>query len=288
MAESLAHKFGQLIGDFLEIAIEPHLREFADKHKLFLDIKGERKARSGIKLTWLDIKDNKHDLDFVLERGGSDTQLGTPVAFIETAWRRYTKHSRNKAQEIQGAILPLIEKYSSASPFIGVLLAGMFTQGSLTQLISQGFTVLYFRYASVIDAFAKFDLDASSDEKTPEEEFRKKIDAIQSTTHKKEIAQELLAANKDNVDEFLKALESSILRKIESVIVWPLHGINSTLTNIGDAIKLLKDYPELQRPLPFVKYEIVIKYNTGTVINATCMSKGEAIDFLERHAKGLQ
>ena len=45
--------------------------------------------------------------DYVLERGGTDTVRGLPAAFIETAWRRYTKHSRNKAQEIQGAVLAL-------------------------------------------------------------------------------------------------------------------------------------------------------------------------------------
>jgi hypothetical protein len=104
MAISYSHKFGQVIGDLLEIAVEPHLKDFADKHSLFLDRKGERLTRKGKKLTWIDIKENKHDLDFVLERGGTDSMLGIPVAFIETAWRRYTKHSRNKAQEIQGAI----------------------------------------------------------------------------------------------------------------------------------------------------------------------------------------
>jgi len=45
--------------------------------------------------------------DHVLERGGTDAMRGVPAAFIETGWRRCTKHSRNKAQEIQGAVLAL-------------------------------------------------------------------------------------------------------------------------------------------------------------------------------------
>ena len=98
MAESLSHKFGQIIGDLLELAIQPHLEKFARKNKLFLDKKGERKARTGRKVSWTDSKDNKHDLDFVLERNGTVNKTGVPVAFIECAWRRYTKHSRNKAQ----------------------------------------------------------------------------------------------------------------------------------------------------------------------------------------------
>jgi hypothetical protein len=163
MAESLSHKFGQLIGDLLELAIEPHLEKFARKYKLFLDKKGERKARTGKKLSWTDGKANKHDLDFVLERGGTINKTGIPVAFIEVAWRRYTKHSRNKAQEIQGAIIPLTERYKNSSPFVGVVLAGEFTDGSLNQLKSHGFGVLYFPYATVVKAFGKFGIDAASD-----------------------------------------------------------------------------------------------------------------------------
>ena len=56
---------------------------------------------------------------------------GKPVAFIESAWRRYTKHSRNKAQEIQGAILPLAETYSESNLFLGAVLAGVFTEGRI-------------------------------------------------------------------------------------------------------------------------------------------------------------
>lgn len=85
MAESPAHKFGQIIGDLLELALEPHLQKFARKHKLYLDKKGKRKARSGKKVSWTDTNGNKHDLDFVLERGGTENKIGTPVAFIESA-----------------------------------------------------------------------------------------------------------------------------------------------------------------------------------------------------------
>ncbi|MBK9793853.1 MAG: hypothetical protein IPP60_12380 [Sphingobacteriales bacterium] len=154
MAESLSHKFGQLIGDLLELALEPHLQKFARKHKLYLDKKGVRKARSGKKVTWTDSKENKHDLDFVLERGGTENKIEYCfVAFIESAWRRYTKHSRNKAQEIQSAILPLANKYRNSSPFVGVVLAGVFTEGALSQLKSLGFGVLYFPYDTVVKHF---------------------------------------------------------------------------------------------------------------------------------------
>ncbi|MSO19068.1 MAG: hypothetical protein EXQ56_01170 [Acidobacteria bacterium] len=161
MAESPAHKFGQIIGDLIEAAVEPLLRRFAEEHKLFLDKKGPRPARSGSKLSWTDAHGNTHDLDYVLERNGSHAKTGQPVAFIETAWRRYTKHSRNKAQEIQGALIPLLETHKHHAPFIGTILGGVFTKGALSQLESLGFSVVYFSYESVISAFKRVGIVAS-------------------------------------------------------------------------------------------------------------------------------
>src|SRR5687768_7495066 len=119
MARSPAHKFGQILGTVLEEAIHPLLQSFAEQHDLYLDSKGPRSCRPGVKCSWVDLNGNSHDLDFVLERGGSRDQVGTPVAFVETAWRRYTKHSRNKVQEIQGAIEPLAETHRNVGPFKG-------------------------------------------------------------------------------------------------------------------------------------------------------------------------
>jgi hypothetical protein len=127
VAEAAGHKFGQFIGEYCEALVEPLLQEFAAKHNLFLDKKGTRPARSGKKVRWVDSYGNRHELDYVLERGGAPEKVGTPVAFIESAWRRYTKHSRNKAQEIQGAVLPLAVKHHFSSPMLGCILAGVYT-----------------------------------------------------------------------------------------------------------------------------------------------------------------
>ena len=283
MAESLSHKFGQIIGDLLELAIEPHLEKFARKHKLFLDKKGGRKARTGKKLSWTDGKANKHDLDFVLERGGTEHKTGVPVAFIEVAWRRYTKHSRNKAQEIQGAIIPLTEKYKNSSPFVGVVLAGEFTDGSLNQLKSHGFGVLYFPYATVVKAFGKFGIDAASDETTFEKDFKKKIESWNKLQGKTDVAKELLKLNKKNVDEFLDSLSKSVSRFIERVIILPLHGQESTASTVTEAIDFLKKYSENKPKLPLAKYEVIIKYNTGDRIDASFKDKSDTIKFLESY-----
>lgn len=283
MAESLSHKFGQIIGDLLELALEPHLQKFARKHKLYLDRKGERKARSGKKVSWTDSFGNKHDLDFVLERGGTENKTGVPVAFIECAWRRYTKHSRNKAQEIQSAVLPLASKYKSSSPFVGVVLAGEFTEGALNQLKSLGFGVLYFHYDTVIKAFSKFGINAAFDEETAETDFRTKIDSWNKLTNKAEVAKELLKLNKKGVDEFLGSLSDSVSRYIERIIILPLHGQENVSNSITEAINFLETYAEDNPKLPLSKYEIIIRYNTGDKIEASFKDKKDCMRFLENY-----
>jgi hypothetical protein len=283
MAESLSHKFGQIIGELLELAIEPHLEKFAKKNNLYLDKKGKRKARSGRKVSWIDNKGNKHDLDFVLERGGTENRIGIPVAFIEAAWRRYTKHSRNKAQEIQSAIIPLTVRYSNSSPFIGVVLAGEFTIGSLNQLTSLDFGVLYFPYNTVVKSFKKFGVNAASDESTPEIEFRQKLDDWNQLVNKEVVAKELMRLNKKNVKEFFISLSKSISRFIEQVVILPLHGQEYSVANIAEAIDFISKYSEDKPIQNLIKYEIIIKYNNTDRIDASFIDKKDAIKFLESY-----
>ena len=283
MAESLSHKFGQIIGDLIELAIQPRLEKFSRKHELFLDTKGLRKARTGKKVSWTDNKGNKHDLDFVLERNGTANCVGVPVAFIESAWRRYTKHSRNKAQEIQGAIIPLTERYRNSAPFIGVVLAGEFTEGSLNQLKSLGFGALYFPYDTVVKAFHKFGIDSAFDEGTSEKQFKKKIASWNKLSEKAEVAKTLLKLNKKNVDEFFRSLSVSVSRFIERVIILPLHGQEASSDSVTEAIRFLQKYSEDKPRLPITKYEVIVRYNTGDRIEASFESKKNAIKFLETY-----
>src|SRR5580704_10035669 len=226
MAEAAGHKFGQFIGEYCESAVEPLLQEFADKYGLFLDKKGPRPARSGKKLRWVDSYGNGHDLDYVLERGGAPEKIGTPVAFIESAWRRYTKHSKNKAQEIQGAVLPIADKHVFSAPMLGCILAGVYTAGALEQLKSVGFKVLYFSYDSVVEAFRSVGVDARFDESTPDADFGKKMRRWAKVPQGKRglVWKRLLELNARNVEEFMTHLERTVKRQITAVRVVPLFG----------------------------------------------------------------
>jgi hypothetical protein len=287
MAKSPAHEFGQIIGNVLEASIEPLLHEFAHEHGLYLDKKGPRPARQGNKVSWTDLYGNTHDLDFVLEKGGSDSQVGTPIAFIETAWRRYTKHSRNKAQEIQGAILPLVATHQNASPFTGVILAGVFTEGALAQLKSLGFAVLYFSYDTVVEAFKRVGIDARFDEETPDAEFARKVRAWKKLpeSQRNHVARTLIEINSTAVQQFMHGLKRAVTRRIELIRVLPLHGTPLEWSSVGDAITFIERYDEGDGTRPVVRYEIEIRYSNGDRIQAQFAGKESAIQFLRSYQR---
>jgi hypothetical protein len=239
MAASPAHRFGQIIGELLESAVEPMLRGLSQRHGLYLDTKGPRPARSGKKVSWKDGYGNTHDIDFVLECRGSDERIGEPVALIETAWRRYTKHSRNKAQEIQGAILPLAAAHSDCAPFLGVILAGIFTEGALAQLRSVGFRVLFFPEDCVIQAFKSVGIDAAGTETTDDADYQARVKAWEglSRTKQHNVAQTLISSREADVRAFIAQLEAAITRQVAGVHVLPLHGVAAQCESASDAIK---------------------------------------------------
>jgi hypothetical protein len=283
MAQAPGHRFGQIIGEMLELAMRPPLIDVARKHGLYLDWKHDRAARDGLKLVkWKDSKGNDHDLDYVLEAGGSEDTQGAPKAFIETAYRRYTKHSRNKAQEIQGAITPLAETYSDYQPFLGVVLAGVFTSGSLAQLRSHNFGVLYFPFDSIVRAFEAVNIDAFFDEDTPDDNIQAKVDAYDalSEADRKRIGAKLRTMHKRDVAKFIQDLELCLTRSIERVFILTLHGGRCEAKSVDEAIKFIEDYEEDCEVNEFVRYEVNVRYNNGDEIAGRFEAKSDAVKFL--------
>ena len=283
MAESPSHKFGQLIGNLLEEVIEPLLADFARSHDLYLDYQNNsRPARTGKKVTWKDSCGNTHDLDYVLEQNGTSDRVGTPVAFIEVAWRRYTKHSRNKAQEIQGAVLPLAEKFQWSSPFLGAVLAGEFTDGSLNQLRSLGFHVLYFPYETLVSAFGTQSIDIRFDERTPDQTFRQCVRTIEaaSTTTMQRIKKRLVAANKEALDAFVASLRERLDRMIEQVVIIPLYGGSNEFPSIDAALDFLDRHSVDKGSEEFRKYEVHVSFSNGNRVEGTFKEKAQIRTFL--------
>jgi len=299
MAVSLAHRWGQIIGDVFERFVRDMLTSIAEKHGLYLDFKKPRRARANLggtdlsKVTWQDAYGNRHDLDYVLERGGTEDVLCVPVAFIESAWRRYTKHSKNKVQEIEAAVLPIALTFSRHSPFCGAVLAGEFTRTALAQPRSKGFSVLHIPYKSILEAFQEVGVDASSlDAVTTEEEFRQKIDQWQqlpqpATTEG--FLKALYRLHAAEVAEFQARLEASLLRGVVSVRLAVLRGHTIECSDVESAIAYLieeeKSYRLREDGEQREMFEIVVRFNNGAKIEATFPTRQEAIAFLRTFEK---
>jgi len=292
MANSPSHRFGQIIGDLLEEIMAPQFQSFCDERGLYLDKKGIRgTARGGKKVAWLDKYGNSHDLDFVIEKGGSAAVRGRPLAFIEAAWRRYTKHSRNKAQEIQGAVLPIAEKYGWDKPFLGVILAGVFTSGSLTQMKTSGFEVALFPYESIVVAFGSIGIDARFDEGTSDLVFQQTIDQIVSLSaaKRKKFKLHLVNNNQELLNQFFAELQATLDRHIEQIILIPLHGQKNEFGNVADAIIFVNAYREdALREGGFREYEIIVRYSNGDKIEASFHNKEKAVGFLQYIEEGAR
>jgi hypothetical protein len=289
MAQSHAHRWGQIIGDAFEVFVRSVLADIAKRHKLYLDFKRPREARGGQgKVTWQDAYGNKHDLDYVLERGGSEGAVGAPVAFIESAWRRYTKHSKNKVQEIEAAVLPVALTFARHQPFCGAVLAGEFTHNALAQLESKGFTVLHVPYESIIQAFRDLGVDASSvDGVTTEDEFQRKIEQWQALAQPAAMNRFLNSLNRlhaTDVAKFQARLEASLSRSVVSVRMAVLRGETVECPDVASAIAYLIEEGKAYRMREAAEhremFEILVRFNNGARIEATFPSRPEAIAFL--------
>jgi hypothetical protein len=283
VANSPAHRFGQQIGELLEELVGVPLLAFSKERGLALDSKSGRiSSNRGRKVTWTDKFANSHDLDFVVVRPSNELPEGRPIAFIEVAWRRYTKHSKNKAQEIQGAVLPVAERYQTDRPFLGAVLAGEFTSNSLVQLRSVGFKVLHLPYRMIVDAFGACDIDVRFDETTPDSVFARTValvDALGDSGRAK-VIDSLSRANAAAIARFYEDLAAAVDRQPTRIVIIPLFGSDVQFETVSEALHFL-EAGKLPPSGPTVrKYEVVVNFSNGDHIDASYSSVHEAARFL--------
>lgn len=289
MAQSPSHKFGQELGKLLENIVlndilKPQLQEFTRANNYYLDWQKYRPARKGKKVTWEDKYGNKHDLDFVIEINGTDTQIGRPIAFIESAWRRYTKHSKNKVQEIQGAILPIIELHHLSAPFYGVFLAGDFTKSALEQLRNNGFAIIYIPYLDVVSAFREISFDVGFDEQTPDEIYTKASQKLTrlSRDEKERLRQAIMRLSQSEINQFMDRLRNCLERYIVKVTLIPLFSHRYEFDTIDAAIKSINSIDIRNPNGVFTRFEVIIDYNNNDTIRATFQNKAALTDFMRK------
>lgn len=283
MATSPSHTLGELIGNFFESVMKSPIKALCTKYNVYFDSFGERPARTTKKLSWQDINGSTHDLEYVIERNGTNEKTGDPIAFIELAWRRYTKHSKNKVQEISSAIVPIAEKYKEFAPFKGVILSGEFTDSSLKQLENLGFHILYIPFDNVVASFKKYGVDIFFDESTKEKDLAKIVKSFEKCKKIDLIKEDFIDSNKDKINTFLASLETCIKRQISYIYVLPLHGKEERFSDITHAIDFILKYTDMPDDAIIDRYIIGIAYNDGSLVNCMFKDKTLAVDFLKRN-----
>ena len=226
--------------------------------------------------------DSANQLHYVIEEGGTEAKLGKPRAFIEIAWRRYTKHSKNKVQEIQAALTPIAEKFQHFHPFLGVILAGEFTKSSLEQLTSHCFNVVHCPYDTITQAFSSENVDVFYDEHTEDSEVETKIRRLErlGKRRRERIATNLRVTVSEYFEEFSDSLHISLNRRVQSVSVLALAGKQTQFNSVRDAVHYISEYKQATSISTFVRYELNVQYTNGDEIRGVFQEKGRAIEFL--------
>ncbi|HAI68765.1 MAG TPA: hypothetical protein DCM38_04920 [Gammaproteobacteria bacterium] len=152
---SSGHKLGQLIGDwFEEYFVLPLLNNVANKLQVFIDSRFIKRVVRGRKIEWLDSDGNTVDYDYVLELHGTENEIGIPVAFVECFWRRGARHSKDKARDDSGKLIPMRETYPTAR-FLGIVAAGDFTKPARDLIRSREIDLFYVPKDKIIKAFSE-------------------------------------------------------------------------------------------------------------------------------------
>jgi hypothetical protein len=157
------------VGDWYEEHfVLPLLQKVADHLELYLDQRFRtRTARAGDKIIWKDEDDNEVDYDFVMELDGTDDKRGIPVAFFECFWRRGKRHSKDKARDDSGKLMPMREVYPTAR-FLAIVAGGDFTAPARTLVQSRKIDLFYVPKAKIVSAFQRHGLEIDYPDKLPE------------------------------------------------------------------------------------------------------------------------
>ena len=116
VATAPGHLLGQIIGNVMEEALAGSPKTWPTATTCTLDSDGPRPGvRPGAHVAWTDDFGNSHDLDFVLERGGSARKLGNPAAFVE-AWEAIRNTPRRRPRRSRVRSCPCWRSGTTSSP----------------------------------------------------------------------------------------------------------------------------------------------------------------------------
>ncbi len=276
---SAGHKLGQLIGDwFEEYFVFPLLKDLAKSLKLYLDSRFINRDARGEKIQWKDADGNFVDYDFVLEIDGTNKRIGIPVAFIESFWRRGSRHSKDKARDDSGKLLPMLDTYPSAR-FLGIIAAGDFTKPARELVKSRGIELFYVPKEKLIKAFEINKLIIDYPDKTPESEkalIVKNFERQFTKSKKIEVCNELKrligAATINSFTQRVKAKLSALPQEIRFILRQDAYPI--VFESVSDATNFLKN-PAFKMTNPRESYVYQITFSDGSEFERSILDMSE-------------
>lgn len=282
---SSGHKLGQIIGDwFEEFFALPILSSVAKELNLFLDSRFIKRTCRGEKITWEDQDSNIVDYDFVMELEGNDIKKGIPIGFFETFWRRGSRHSKDKARDDSGKLVPMRQTYPT-SRFLGILSAGDFTRPAQELVTSRSIDLFYIPKNLIIASWQKNGLDIDYPDDLSEEKKSALVASVSAVIKDRKflkiIAEDLMKLVGDQVVQNYKhRLKSSIsappiIYEITPIFIGEKQEF-SKHSEITDFLNSLEDMgPEKKQLRNMVTYNVV--FGDGTIFVRENISTEEAL-----------
>ncbi|WP_069470963.1 hypothetical protein [Candidatus Marithrix sp. Canyon 246] len=276
---SSGHKLGQLIGDWYEeYFVLPLLQGVGKSLNLFVDSRFiNRNVREG-KILWDDLDGNSVDYDYVLEIGGSDDKLGIPVAFIECFWRRGARHSKDKARDDSGKLMPMRETYPTAR-FLGIVSAGDFTKPARDLVRSREIDLFYVPKEKIVKAFSSCGLIMDYPDKLSEDDKAKIVEKFNKhfTVSKKKAVKKALIelASQATIESYVDRVRATLSALPQEIRLILRHdSMPIAFESVAAATKFLKS-PNFNMILPIESYLYQVTYSDGSEFEKSLDNLGE-------------
>lgn len=161
-------------------------------------------------------------------------------------------------------------------------MAGCFTSGSLTQLRSLGFEIVYIEYEDLTDDFSKLGIDIHFDEDTPTEWFSQRLAQIIAggSQLERDLVKQIRSTNRSQFDSFFSKLTDKLKRYIDRLVVIPLFGDEVSFSQLSEALEFLSGYDAAAGGGAFRAFEVIVKYSNGDRLEGSFESAKEAERFL--------
>ncbi|RCK38632.1 hypothetical protein TH25_25530 [Thalassospira profundimaris] len=294
---SSGHKLGQLVGDwFEEYFVCPLLKEVAESLNLYADSRFNSRACRGHKIIWEYLDSNEVDYDAVLEINGTNAQKGIPVAFIECFWRRGSRHSKDKARDDSGKLMPMRDTYPSAR-FLGIIAAGDFTAPARELVMSRGIDLFYIPKAKIVESFNYCGLTIDYDDKSTEYEkdkiARSFIEGFSAKEKRSEVATTLInLVGKNEIENYITRVRARLSSSPQEIrIILRQQSIPIRFESTQKVALFLND-PDLSMRNPAESFVYEISYSDGSEFSKEVTSMSELkelhkqISTLEKHMIG--